>query len=533
MSDLSKYQQMIMNNDNVQKALSMFAPDGYSQDGMNITAGRFKLFEPREWQKDPIEDLVNGNSVIVQAPVGSGKGIVLQNAISRSRKVAYIIMPTIALAVDMRDRFETLGANVAVWSSIVSTQKKEEIRININEYHAIMLAPESMETVPISKGGILIVDEAHNISMSVGYRSSFANIGKFRHKVGSKCVGLFSATLNTEILDDIKKQFFGVNFKEYRDKNPDRPNLQYHAPINRGYSMNLIYDLLEKNAKAGRSAIIYSFTRKDIEQMHFSMKRKLDKMGYTSIAFHSKIKGKEKALADFMNNKSCVFATSAFGEGIDKKDVGLIIRFGFPFSVTQLVQEAGRAERGLQRDGHYYMFRFGNEKNMFNMNCFSKKEMNDIYKKLSMEEYSKPETKNYQKDSAMLTFLDVNEIIQSRTDNKIHHTIHVTSKDSSKRKYDHLLKKLKSKVNWHTDELQEIDDDWKKHFKNAKVGGYIKYEAPYSKKTYKRNRDELPDDIDKMLSEHNDKVMQDFHDITDFFESDNKKEYLRKYFEEE
>lgn len=529
--DLSKYQQMILDNKNVQYAIEMFAPDGYQQDGMQITAGRFKMFDPREWQKQPIDDLVANKSIIVQAPVGSGKSIVLQNAIAMSRRVAYIIMPTIALALDMNERFKELGAKVAVWSSVSSRKLKDDIIKNLNSYHAIILAPESMATVPVSKGGMLIVDECHNISMSVGYRSSFSLIGKFMHKIGARSVGLFSATINDEIIADMKAQFFGVDFNEYREKNPDRDNLQYHTPLKMGYSMNLIYDLLEKNSLDGRSAIIYAFSRDQVDNMHFKMKKKLDDMGYTSIPYHSKIKNKDDSLSQFMNNKSCVFATSAFGEGIDKKDVGLIIRIGYPFSVTQLVQEAGRAERGLERTGNYYMFRLGDEKRMFNMNCFTMKDMNRVYGYLKEDEYLDIPSKYWFKDQSIMTFLELNGSVAARSENKAYYEIEVSSKDSTKRKYHHLLKELKKKKKWFADDMAEIDDDWKKYLKNAKTSGYIDYTSPSSKKKWKLSSASIPTNMEEMINIHNEKVLQDYHEINDFFSAEDKKKFLKDYFE--
>ena len=531
MSDLSKYQNMILEHTTVKSAIDMFAPYGYHREKLEITAGRFKMFEPREWQVQPINDLVDGNSIIVQAPVGAGKSIVLQNAIARSRKVAYIIMPTIALSLDMKDRFDELDAKVGVWSSVTPKRDKDDMRANLDSYHAIILAPESMDTVPVSYNGILIIDEAHNISMSVNYRSSFSLIGKFRHKIKARCVGLFSATLNDEILHDIQKQFFDIEFNEYRDKNPDRDNLQYHTPIKLGYSMNLIYNLLEENAKNGRSAIIYAFSRQHIENMYLKTRSKLEDMGYDTMPFHSKIKDKNGTLDRFMENQSVVFATSAFGEGIDKKDVGLIIRIGYPFSITQLVQEAGRAERGLEMDGNYYMFRLGDEKRMFLMNCFSYKEVLNVFDKLSTDSFTSPETKNYVKDSSILTFLELEGLIQSRTENQVYHKIKVLEKDSSKRPYHFLLKNLKRKVNWHTDELDEMSDDWKKYLKNAKASDYIEHEAPSSKKKWKANVSNFPEDIKYKIEAHNDKVMVDYHEINEFFNADDKKKFLKDYFE--
>ena len=530
--DLSKYQQMIMDHKNVQAAIGMFAPDGFYQDGMTVTAGRFKMFDPREWQKQPIEDLIANKSIIVQAPVGSGKSIVLQNAIAMSRRVSYIIMPTIALALDMRDRFKDLGANVEVWSSVSTKAQKDEVIKNIDDYHAIILAPESMATVPVSKGGILIVDECHNISMSVGYRSSFSLIGKFMHKISARCVGLFSATINEEIINDMRRQFFGVDFNEYRQKNPDRENLKYHTPIDKGYSMNLIYSLLEENSKAGRSAIVYAFTRKHIDGMHMAMKRKLDGMGYTTIPYHSKIKNKDEALTRFMDNKSCVFATSAFGEGIDKKDVGLIIRIGYPFSITQLVQEAGRAERGGDRDGNYYMFRLGDEKRMFDMNCYKIRDIERVFSYFSQEEYRDIPSKNYISDIPVVTFLELENILSVKTENKAYYEMDVTGKDSTKRDYHHLLHELKKKKKWFPDEIAEIDDQWKKYIKNAKTSGYLKYTSPSSKKTWKLTVSRVPDDMEDKMKIHNEKVMKDYHEINEFFESDDKKKYLKDYFEE-
>ena len=524
-------QKMLM-SDMVKTATALFCPNGYIINNNQVVATkkeRFNTLEPREWQKQPINDICFGRNVIIQAKVGSGKGVVIENSICYSGLLGYICMPTIALCLDMKKRLEAIGAKVCVWSSVSSKQHKTEFKNNMSAYNAVIFAPESIDSIPILNGQLLYIDESHNIIMSANYREAFARLGKFEKRLMPKSISLLSATLDDDMIEAFKKMFYPATFLEYRDKNPDRPNIQYFTPKEMGYSTQDMLRLLKENADRGRSAIIYTFKTDSVDNIYENLAVELKIMGYEPIPFHSKLKEKEERLRTFSTQQSCVIATSAFGEGIDKKDVGLIIRLGFPLSITQLVQEAGRIERGMECDGSYYMFRLGTERGTFDFNKIKRPE--DILNKIPHTHYGEFKYDNFQMDNIALThFIKVGLVLRESKTNP-YYIIDKLEKSYDKVKYKGFLNTILKQQKWLKDDLEDIDPDFEKHLKNAKQNGYITVEKPSTTHLYKRTKVELSERDLELIGQHNASIDQDYKDVMGFFQSKDKKEYLRSYYQ--
>lgn len=522
----------MMKSDMITTALDIFCPNGYMIDENVIVAtrkNRFNTLEPREWQKQPIKDMCFGRSIIVQAKVGSGKGVIIENSICYSGLIGYICMPTIALCLDMKKRLEKIGAKVCVWSSVSTKHQKTHFKNNAGEYNAVIFAPESIDTVHIVPNQLLYIDESHNIIMSSNYREAFSRLGTFAKRLQPKSIALLSATIDDDMIVAFKSMFYPAKFIEYRDKNPDRENIIYVTPKPMGYSVQDILALLEDNARRGRSAIIYTFKTESVDNIYENIAIRLIEMGYQPIPFHSKHGKKEEKLKMFSEQQSCVIATSAFGEGIDKKNVGLIIRLGFPLSITQLVQEAGRIERGMEMDGYYYMFRLGTEKGIFDFNKIKNAE--NILMKIPSTHYQEFKFSNFQVENTALThFLKVGLIVKDVKVNP-YYIVSKLDKSFDKVKYRGFLNAILKKDKWLKEELEDIDEDFEKHLKNAKQNGYISLQKPNQVVYYKRVRSELNEKDMGLIYKHNEEIDKEYQEVLNFFECEDKKEFLRKYYD--
>ena len=522
----------MMKSDMMKAALDKFCPHGHIiEDNVVIATrkARFDTLEPREWQKAPINDMCFGRSIIVQAKVGSGKGVVIENSICYSGLLGYICMPTIALCLDMKKRLERIGAKVCVWSSVASKNQKQMFKNNPSDYNAVIFAPESIDTIPIVPNQLLFIDESHNIIMSANYREAFSRLGQFAKRLNPKSIALLSATIDDDMIDSFKTMFFPAKFIEYRDKNPDRDNIIYMTPKEMGYSVQDVLTLLADNARRGRSAIIYTFKTESVDNIYENIALQLIEMGYQPIPFHSRHGKKEEKLKMFSEQQSCVIATSAFGEGIDKKNVGLIIRLGFPLSITQLVQEAGRIERGMEMDGYYYMFRLGNERGMFDYNKIRNAE--SILLKIPATHYQEFKFSNFQVENTALTHFLKTGLIHKDVKVNPYYIIERGTKSFEKVKYRGFLNAILKKDKWLREDIEDIDDDFEKHLKNAKQNGYINFQRPNQTVYYKRAKTELNDKDLALINQHNIDIDKEYQEVLDFFESEDKKEFLRKYYD--
>ena len=531
----------ILQTKKMQEILAKFAPDGYEikDKDSKVThlvarANRFSVHEPRDWQKAPIRDMVTGRNIIVQAKVGKGKSNIFASAIAKTNGLSYIIVPTIALGIDVAHHLSEAGAKVFVWSSVAKAREKKAFSESIEQYHAVILAPEAMQSVPITHNvSNLIIDEAHHIIMSNVYRSAFSDIGKFAHRINPKSIGLFSATFEESMIEEIQTLMFGFSFNKYLDKNPDRENIHYHA-YDRACKKEDIINILKDNSG---SAIIYAFSRNTVDATYFQMKKPLEDLGYNVLRYHSKITNKKEAMDIFQQKKTVVIATSAFGEGINKPDVGAIIRMGLPFNLLQMVQEAGRAMRDTKLgDGHYHLFTSHMDKLMFTSNIIDTNVMQRVLDRVT-NKFEKFTYKDFMREQQLLTQLVLAGVVKTQDKSTVHYEIDFKKTEAEIRKgraeYKFDIVKIMHKREWTQLELEEYLEEPKKTLQKAKTSGMLTYVAPKKDTLYKKERDTLNSfDIDKFKAK-NKKIEKDMQSVIDFMDIYDKKQYLRDYFEGE
>ena len=311
--------------------------------------------EFRPSQSDIIESIGSGKDTLGLLPTGGGKSITFQVPALCQEGRCLVITPLIAL---MKDQVENLKKKeikaIALHSGLTYTQYKQCLdNICFNKtndpranYKFIYVSPERLSTdtfleaLPYMNISMVAVDEAHCISQwGYDFRPEYKKIAEIREILPGVPFLALTATATSEVAKDIQASLL---FKEENVKRISfyRSNLAYKVKLTESKDTELI-KLLSKTAG---SAIIYVRNRKKTKEVS----ELLNKNNISADFFHAGLDNAIKDLkqTNWKNNQFKVMvATNAFGMGIDKPDVRLVIHIDIPDSVEAYFQEAGRAGR--------------------------------------------------------------------------------------------------------------------------------------------------------------------------------------------
>ncbi len=303
----------------------------------------------RPLQKEIIERVLGGEDSVVLMPTGGGKSLCLQLPALILEGVAIVISPLISLMKDQVDSLSANGISADFINSSLTPKKIAEVmdRASAGELKIIYIAPERLSvpgfedflhTLSIN---VIAIDEAHCISQwGHDFRPHYRNLTMLRKNFPDIPIIALTATATEEVREDIVKQLSLENHKMFISSF-NRPNLSYEV-LPKKDSFASILDLVGNHENS--SVIIYCFSRNDTETMVDKLKRH----GLSAVAYHAGLNAKtrkenqEKFIKDEVN---IIVATIAFGMGIDKPDVRLVIHHSLPKSIEGYYQETGRAGR--------------------------------------------------------------------------------------------------------------------------------------------------------------------------------------------
>ncbi|MFH1077969.1 MAG: RecQ family ATP-dependent DNA helicase [Patescibacteria group bacterium] len=309
----------------------------------------------RPLQQEIVEHCVAGHDALVLMPTGGGKSLCFQLPALKFDGLTIVISPLIALMKDQVDALRVNGIAAAFLNSTLAPSEAAQVEAlaKSGKLKLLYLAPERLaipgvrqflQTLRIS---LFAVDEAHCISeWGHDFRPDYRNLDLLRTQFPGIPVMALTATANVRVRDDIvghlklgRGRIFQSSF--------NRPNLTYRVVPKRKSFERL---LAEIRSRPDQSVIVYCFSRSGTEKVA----KDLVANGVKAAAYHAGLPAhvRSRVQERFIHDQvSVIVATIAFGMGIDKPDVRLVVHMDLPKSVEGYYQETGRAGRdGLPSD---------------------------------------------------------------------------------------------------------------------------------------------------------------------------------------
>jgi len=281
-------------------------------------------------------------------PTGAGKSICYQIPALLSENFSIVISPLIALMKDQVDSLNRKKEVAAFINSTMSYSETEEVlnKIALGSIKMLYLAPEKAESLKFAERikellpKNLFVDEAHCISeWGHNFRPSYLKVKEFIDHIGVKKVSAFTATATPEVREDIVLQL-GFKDEKIFVRGFERENLHIRV-LHTKKKKEKCHDLLKD---INGPAIIYTTSRKKTEEVAEFLNIKGIRCNY----YHAGLTSPERRRVqeEFIQGRTeIIAATNAFGMGIDKSDIRLIIHYNTPGSIESYYQEIGRAGR--------------------------------------------------------------------------------------------------------------------------------------------------------------------------------------------
>ena len=317
----------------------------------------------RDSQKDIIDSVLEGKNCLVLMPTGGGKSLCYQIPALLFEGLTLVISPLISLMKDQTDSLLKKNIDAVYINSSLSTEERKLRYENIRngKYKIIYVSPERfrkrqfLEAIQSRKVDLLALDEAHCMSQwGNDFRPDYSRIDFIRRTLGSPVTLALTATATEEVQKDIIEKT-GIPPEDFLVYNEGicRPSL--HLAVSEVMDETEKFDLiLEKLQKTEGSRIVYFNLIKSIEK--FS--EYLDRLKVQYSVYHGKLNpSKKRSIQNkFMNSDSnIILATNAFGMGIDKSNIRLVIHAEIPDSVESYYQEIGRSGRdGLHSECHLF-----------------------------------------------------------------------------------------------------------------------------------------------------------------------------------
>lgn len=330
----------------------------------------------REGQLEAIKAVLSGKRTLVVQKTGWGKSLIyfLTTKILRQegKGLTLIISPLIALMDNQLESTKMFNLQSATINSSTNIDFSEVYnRIDNNQIDILFVAPERLEDEEfrnrvLNKAtiGMLVIDEAHCISdWGHDFRPDYRRIKVVLKDLPTTTHLLATtATANDRVIDDIKKQL-GDNIFVLRGS-LTRESLYIQILDMREEELRLAW-LAENIKKLPKAGIIYCLTKRDVYSVtNWLKKNNIDAYAYTSDT-NKNIPLKEEITTKFFNNEMDVLvATTAFGMGIDKRDIKFIIHYQRPGNVVSYYQQIGRAGRAI--DKAYAILLLGREDDEIN-----------------------------------------------------------------------------------------------------------------------------------------------------------------------
>ncbi|WP_445956067.1 RecQ family ATP-dependent DNA helicase [Yeosuana sp.] len=326
----------------------------------------YRTYNGKPLQEEAVNAAINNKSLLAVFPTGGGKSITFQVPAlmcgENTKGLTVVISPLQSLMKDQVDNLEKLSITEAVTINGLLDpieRAKSFERIENGSASILYISPESLRSKTIEnlllKRNVVrfVIDEAHCFSSwGQDFRVDYLYIGDFikllqekKNIEGNIPVSCFTATAKQKVIEDIKNYFqekLSIELETFSSK-ASRTNLNYKVipKDTEEEKYNTVRNLID--GKQCPTIIYVSRTRKA-----FLLAERLSNDGYLAKPYHGKMDKQEKSENQdkfILGEVQIMVATSAFGMGVDKKDVGMVIHYEISDSLENYVQEAGRAGR--------------------------------------------------------------------------------------------------------------------------------------------------------------------------------------------
>jgi ATP-dependent DNA helicase RecQ len=326
----------------------------------------YRTYAGEQLQANAVKAAVDNKSLLAVFPTGGGKSITFQVPALMSgvatKGLTVVISPLQSLMKDQVDNLEKIGITDAVTINGLLDpieRGKSFERVEDGSVSLLYISPESLRSKTIErlllgrKIDRFVIDEAHCFSSwGQDFRVDYLYIGDFIKQIQEKKnleetipISCFTATAKKKVIEDICfyfKEKLSLDLEIF-SSSATRTNLQYkvYEKGDEEEKYNSVRDLIEgKNCPT----IIYVSRTKTA----YKLAERLTDDGFNAKPYHGKMDGKEKTAnqdAFIKGEVTIMVATSAFGMGVDKKDIGMVIHYEISDSLESYIQEAGRAGR--------------------------------------------------------------------------------------------------------------------------------------------------------------------------------------------
>ena len=319
----------------------------------NVLKEYFNIDSFRVSQEEIIKNTLEGNNSLVLMPTGMGKSLCYQLPALLFDGLTVVLSPLIALMKDQVDALKRKHIDAEYINSSLSAPERDLRYRNLasGKYRMIYVAPERfrkdefLQALRGRKVSLMVVDEAHCVSQwGHDFRPDYSRIKEFRQHLGSPPVLAATATATPVVQRDIIERM-GLAPDEIRVFNQgiSRPNLKLlvEDAVDESEKFDMTGEYIQR---ARGSAIVYFSLIKGLERFsHY-----LDMKGLSHSIYHGQLPPgrRKKVQQNFIKSPDMLMlATNAFGMGVDKENIRMIVHAEMPDSIESYYQEIGRAGR--------------------------------------------------------------------------------------------------------------------------------------------------------------------------------------------
>lgn len=324
-----------------------------STQSRDLLKSFFGFDDFRGRQSEIVAAVMQGQDAFVMMPTGGGKSLCYQLPALEMDGLAIVISPLIALMKNQVDALRSFAESdgiTHVWNSSLTKREMVQVRQDLSEGNTKLLymAPESLnkneniEFLRELKVSFYAIDEAHCISeWGHDFRPEYRMLRQAINAIGRRPILALTATATQKVMSDILKTLEIPKASTFMTSF-NRANLTYEVEAKTANVERDVVKLLRNYA--GRSAIVYCLSRQKVEELT----QVLQLNGLSALPYHAGLDANSRIRHQdaFLNEEiDIIVATVAFGMGIDKPDVRLVVHHDMPRSLEGYYQETGRAGR--------------------------------------------------------------------------------------------------------------------------------------------------------------------------------------------